>query len=316
MKYLFFDIECSNCFNGIGKIVEFGYVLTDENLKIKIKDELVMSPGKGRDSRFNLVGRKGQKDLILSYDYDYYYQQPEFPTFYQKIKSLMEDENTLCFAWSSSNDMRYLFQTCKRYGEKPLKYICYDVQKIADSYLEIKEKISLKKACIKIVGPGSTVKLQEHLSSDDAKMVLMILDALCVLKKVNMETLLSKSKYAKDNSLEFCNNNELREKKKKEIKYNHLLYNKVSKNDNCISKKEEFIGKRMNLSEDVKKKTKSIKTIIRKAHELGYVLVNSLSDTDIFVVYNKENEEKLKHIFKKEFKGKFVLLSQIFENVK
>ena len=30
MKYLFFDIECANCFEGKGKICEFGYVLTDE----------------------------------------------------------------------------------------------------------------------------------------------------------------------------------------------------------------------------------------------------------------------------------------------
>ena len=34
MKYLFFDIECANSFDGVGKICEFGYVLTDENLNV------------------------------------------------------------------------------------------------------------------------------------------------------------------------------------------------------------------------------------------------------------------------------------------
>lgn len=29
MNYLFFDIECSNCFGGRGKICEFGYMLTN-----------------------------------------------------------------------------------------------------------------------------------------------------------------------------------------------------------------------------------------------------------------------------------------------
>ena len=38
MKYLFFDIECSNCFNNIGKMCEFGYVVTDENFKIITKN--------------------------------------------------------------------------------------------------------------------------------------------------------------------------------------------------------------------------------------------------------------------------------------
>ena len=33
MKYLFFDIECANCFDGKGKICEFGYIQTDENFE-------------------------------------------------------------------------------------------------------------------------------------------------------------------------------------------------------------------------------------------------------------------------------------------
>ena len=52
MKYLFFDIECSNCHGGIGKMCEFGYVLTDENFNIISQDDIPMSPGKeiGTDS--------------------------------------------------------------------------------------------------------------------------------------------------------------------------------------------------------------------------------------------------------------------------
>ena len=30
MKYLFFDIECANCFGGKAKIYSFGYLVTDE----------------------------------------------------------------------------------------------------------------------------------------------------------------------------------------------------------------------------------------------------------------------------------------------
>ena len=32
-RYLFFDVECANCFNGKGKLCSFGYVLTDEMLE-------------------------------------------------------------------------------------------------------------------------------------------------------------------------------------------------------------------------------------------------------------------------------------------
>ena len=62
MKYLFFDIECSNCFQGVGKMCEFGYVLTDENLVVMKTGDIPMSPGKGRGNRFNLTGRKHEKD--------------------------------------------------------------------------------------------------------------------------------------------------------------------------------------------------------------------------------------------------------------
>lgn len=69
MKYLFFDIECSNCFNGVGKMCEFGYVLTDEDFNTIKCDDMPMSPGKGYDFRFHLKGRKNEKDLELASRY-------------------------------------------------------------------------------------------------------------------------------------------------------------------------------------------------------------------------------------------------------
>ena len=46
LKYLFFDIECSNCFGKNPKICEFGYVLTDENFKVIQSDSIPISPGR------------------------------------------------------------------------------------------------------------------------------------------------------------------------------------------------------------------------------------------------------------------------------
>ena len=86
MKFLFFDIECSNCFNNIGKMCEFGYVLTDEKFNIITKNCYVMSPGKGRENRFKLRNRKNQIDIDLAYEEEYYYQQDEFDKYYDKIK--------------------------------------------------------------------------------------------------------------------------------------------------------------------------------------------------------------------------------------
>ena len=44
MNFLFFDIECANCFGGVGKIFSFGYVLTDEHFNILERDDILMNP--------------------------------------------------------------------------------------------------------------------------------------------------------------------------------------------------------------------------------------------------------------------------------
>lgn len=203
MKYLFFDIECSNCFNGVGKICEFGYVLTDEKFNIITKDEIPMSPGNGLGSRFHLRGRKNQKDLVLAYDESFYLTQPEFPTFYKRIKKLMCDKDTICFAYSMDNDISYLHTTCLRYEKEPLNYICYDVQMLAMKFLDLKKQINLEKACKKIAGPHSTVGLTEHLSRDDALMAMYVFDAICFLNQNTSIQELNNSEFAKTNSIEY-----------------------------------------------------------------------------------------------------------------
>ena len=58
MRYLAFDIECCD-----GKhICEFGYVITDEKYNIIKKSVITINP----ESKFNLVGRPGGRDLYLS----------------------------------------------------------------------------------------------------------------------------------------------------------------------------------------------------------------------------------------------------------
>lgn len=44
MNYLFFDIECANCFEGKAKICEFGYVLINEQFEIIKKELFLINP--------------------------------------------------------------------------------------------------------------------------------------------------------------------------------------------------------------------------------------------------------------------------------
>ena len=313
MKYLFFDIECSNCFNGVGKMCEFGYVLTDENLLVMKKGDIPMSPGKGRESRFHLKGRKHEKDLELAYEYEYYYAQHEFPHFYDQIKKLMEDPDTICFAYSMDNDIPHLYHACTRYKKEPFNYTCYDVQKLVAAYLEKKGQMSLRNACLQIVGKNSVVRLQEHLSRDDAEMERMIFEAICILTQTSSKQLLEQSQFAKTNSVEYMNEVNNRVKRKKLKTAGHELYNSLAVNDEELDKPEN-IGKRYNISGELKADMNALKVVIELVKSKGGILCNRLSKTDFFICYDEKNKEEILSGFKHPFEGKIFTYQEFIQN--
>ena len=78
MRYLFFDIECAD---GNRAICEYGYVLTDEKFNVLRKRNILMDP----ECPFNLTGREGQEDLVLTYPYSEYYKYYPFDDSYETI---------------------------------------------------------------------------------------------------------------------------------------------------------------------------------------------------------------------------------------
>ena len=323
MKYLFFDIECSNCFNGIGKMCEFGYVLTDENFNVIKKDDVPMSPGKGRGNRFHLKGRKNEKDLELAYDYDFYFTQPEFPHFYERIKALIEDPDTTCFAYSMDNDIPHLHHSCTRYKLRPFKYVCYDVQQFVAAYLEKKGQMSLFNACKSIVGPNSVVKLQEHLSRDDAEMEKLIFDAICTLTKCSSKELLEKSTFARTYSLEYMNHLEEKAKEKKrqakarassykdEKAIGWEIYRQEALKNEGHEFEDELLGKRYAVANRLKDEPDLMKKIIDYIHEHNLFLVFSMKNCDYLITFDEENRKNIKAVIGEEPKYKIITYDEL-----
>lgn len=305
MRYLFFDIECSNCFNSVGKMCEFGYVLTDENLLVISKGDIPMSPGKGRGSRFHLRGRKDERDIELAYNYEYYLSQPEFPFFYKQIKRLVEAPDTICFAYSMDNDIPHLYHACTRYGFEPFNYECYDVQKLAAAYLEKKGQISLKNAYLSIVGPNTIVQLQEHLSRDDAMMEKLIFEAICDLTNTKARDLLEQSQYARTNSIEYMKRIKERGKRKRLKTAGHDLYNSLAIPNEELDK-TEYIGRRYNISGELKAKLDKLKIIIDLIQQKSGILCNKISKSDFFIVYDEKNKEEILKGLKHPFEGQLL----------
>lgn len=227
MKYLFFDIECANRLN---KICEFGYVLTDENFNILKKDDIPMSPGNKQNKNDQFKNTK----FNWAYDKDYYFECPKFPCYYESLKTLFEDKNTLIFGWAVNNDIIYLGSEFKRYKFEPFSYQVYDIQKIME-YCS-KKKSGLTNAFKNLCPKNEFVKLQPHLSKDDAYMSMRVLQEM--LKKLEISV---------NEIIEICPECAYDANEYLKFKENQKLWEKFVKNNN-VSNIDEYNGKLCTIS--------------------------------------------------------------------
>lgn len=220
MKYLFFDIECSNCFERNGKICEFGYVITDEKFNVISKHDIPISPGSQKNSknRFDTSIYKRDPLFQWAYEYDYYFSCLEFPFHYDLIKRKFLDKETLLFGFSAENDIRYLSSEFKRYNLESFGFEVIDIQKLLKQTLYKEDKCyNLQDSFIKLCGKGELINLCPHLSRDDAYMAMRIFQK--ILSKTNLTIEKIKEDFANccidsdEYMISYCN--KLKEKTKK-----------------------------------------------------------------------------------------------------
>lgn len=169
MKYLFFDIECSNCYTGKGKIYSFGYVLTDEKFNlIGEPEDILMNPA----SNFDPYVRKN----ILAYDKKIFKTFPKFDGLYERIKGLMTDDDTICFGYGILNDLHFLADDCKRYGLEKIEAKIFDVQKL----IEIADDRKAKKLDIEYTERTGNDPRGTHRSDEDAMRTCEIAKCVCL----------------------------------------------------------------------------------------------------------------------------------------
>lgn len=180
-RYFFFDIECSNCKNGNGKICEFGYLVTDTDFKVLEKNEFIVNPGRGRENDFNLLNRPDGRNLHLRYEafnYRRYRTSPEFGRFIPTIHERMHQPKTLIFGYAVSNDLRYLDYGYERYyasmGIDYPEVKALDVQNMFNVF-ENTKSVSLEKALESLGGKEEEKGITYHNAKDDAEATMLVL---------------------------------------------------------------------------------------------------------------------------------------------
>ncbi|MBQ7408199.1 MAG: hypothetical protein IJW13_02855 [Clostridia bacterium] len=172
MNYLFFDIECANCFNGKGKIYSFGYLITDSDFNIiSPPEDILINP----DCKFDPYVKKN----ILVYDRALIKSKPKFDQVYPIIKKLMTQKDTLCFAYGSDNDQHFLADDCERYSLKKIKAKIFDIQKL----IKLAENKNARKLSIEFEERFGNLGSGAHRSDVDAVRTMMIAKQVCYASK-------------------------------------------------------------------------------------------------------------------------------------
>lgn len=184
MKLVFFDIECASVHKYSAKICAFGYVVCDENFGIIEKEDILINP-KGK---FELTDRKGEKGIVLPYEYSDFVHYPVFPDIYPRIKELLEDKDSYVIGHAVLNDVKYLNLETRRYKLPSFEFLFFDSQLLFMTHIDdFSHQFGLEH-----IADALGVEFTPHRAADDAYATMKIVEALCKTYDCNFTQLTAK----------------------------------------------------------------------------------------------------------------------------
>ena len=186
MKYIYYDIECSDGFH----MCSFGYVVADENFNVLEKEDILMNP----EAIFHTGawGKNREKDpgIELGYPKEVFRKSPKFPKHYQKIRSLLTDENAKIIGFSHNNDALFLTKACKRYSLPIISYKFFDVQDMYGELFDKKNQVALNTIAEEL--NVDTSGLVMHRSDEDSLLTMLVAKALAEKEGLSFEELIAR----------------------------------------------------------------------------------------------------------------------------
>lgn len=281
--YLFFDIECANCFGGVGKMCSFGYVLINEDWEILDEDDVVMNP----EAEFDWYLFDPKHGCKLAYSKDYFRSKHNFESYYSPIKKLIEASGRKVFGFSIKNDMGFLQSACERYNLPSINYAAYDVATIIDNANDVKNGKGLEEWCK--IYKVSVENLKAHKSVDDAKMTMLLLKAFCETNEETLDSIIEKNKGTKLSVEKFLEQREISRHNKEVVEKISSLYGKKAK---------AYLTQRLNgnfaLGFKVKKDVDFSLKIAELIYKHGGILQKGLKNSGTVIVEDESNSEFLK----------------------
>lgn len=184
--FVFFDCECANTFDGVGKICSLGYVIADDELNIIESEDVVMNP----ECEFDWYLFSGKGGCQLAYSKDYFRLKPNFDAYFKDIKKLFTTGNRFIGGFAVSNDVGFVNSACERYNRDYIQFRAFDVEKYLEQTYGKKQKLVQWAEELGV----NVAKYQSHKSVDDAIMTMLCLKAECIKTGKSVEQILTENK--------------------------------------------------------------------------------------------------------------------------
>ena len=181
--FVFFDCECANTFDGIGKICSLGYVVCDDELNIIESEDVVINP----ECDFDWYLLSGKGECKLAYSKDYFRIKPNYESYYKDIKKLFTTGNRYIAGFAVSNDVGFVNNANERYNLPYIQFRAFDLERYLERKYEKKQKLVEWAEEFGV----NVAKYQSHKSEDDAIMTMLCLKAECMRTGKSVEEILT-----------------------------------------------------------------------------------------------------------------------------
>lgn len=289
-SFVFFDCECANTFDGVGKICSLGYVICDDELNIIESEDVVMNP----ECEFDWYILSGKGDIRLAYSKDYFRARPNFESYYKEIKKLFTTGNRYIGGFAVSNDVSFVNNACERYNKQYINFRAFDAEKYFEQKYGKKQKLSQWALEFGV----NLTKYQTHKSVDDAIITMLCLKAECKKSEKSIEQIFSENKGFFVSSEQMIIQAEERAYRKEMTEKIKRLFNKVSPRPRF----KKLVGQKFEIDGKLLKDVDTSFELVKKIYEYGGFVSEYLVGEGTVIFADEPAQQTVEKITKRGLK--------------